>query len=97
MVCNRGLENGGLTRRALVFAAPSLLVPTVVLAAVATPPRATEGPFYPVRLPSDNDANLVRVDGAVREADGDISMTITPRAESPRPAYDAEIDLVIGG
>lgn len=72
MASDRGMVNGGLTRRALVFAAPSLLVPTVVLAAVAPTPGAAEGPFYPVRIPSDDDADLVSVEGAVREAGGDI-------------------------
>ena len=35
MASDRGMVSGGLTRRALVFAAPSLLVSTVVLAEVA--------------------------------------------------------------
>jgi protocatechuate 3,4-dioxygenase beta subunit len=72
MVRNRGLDNGGLTRRALVLAAPSLLVPAVVLAAVAPTPGAAEGPFYPLRPPDDDDADLVRVEGAAREAGGDM-------------------------
>ena len=72
MAGDRGMASGGLTRRALVFAASSLLVPTVVLAAVAPTPGAAEGPFYPVRIPSDDDADLVSVEGAVREAGGDI-------------------------
>ena len=72
MASDRGMVSGGLTRRALVFAAPSLLVPTVVLAALVPTPGAAEGPFYPVRIPSDDDADLVSVEGAVREAGGDI-------------------------
>ncbi len=72
MAGDRGMARGGLTRRALVLAAPSLLVPTVVLAAVAPTPGASEGPFYPVRIPSDDDADLVKVEGIVREAGGDI-------------------------
>ncbi len=63
------MVSGGLTRRALVFAAPSLLVPTVVLAAVAPTPGTAEGPFSPVRIPSDDDADLISVEGAVREAE----------------------------
>ncbi len=42
MTSVRGMVSGGLTRRALVLAAPSLLVPTVVLAAVAPTPGASE-------------------------------------------------------
>ena len=72
MVSDRDAARGGLTRRALILAAPSLLVPGAALAALAPTPGASEGPFYPVRMPSDDDADLVRVEGAVREADGDI-------------------------
>ncbi len=42
MASDRGMVSGGLTRRALVFAAPSLLVPTVVLPAVAPTPGSAE-------------------------------------------------------
>ncbi len=72
MASNRDGAMGGLTRRALILAAPSLLVPTAALAALALTPGAGEGPFYPVRRPHDDDADLVRVEGAVREAGGDI-------------------------
>ena len=72
MASDRGMVKDSLTRRALVIAAPSLLVPTVVLAAVAPTPSSAEGPFYPIRIPSDDDADLVNVEGAVREAGGDI-------------------------
>ncbi len=72
MASDRGMVSGGLTRRALVIALPSVLVPTVVLATGAPTPGTAEGPFYPVRIPSDNDADLVSVEGAVREAGGDI-------------------------
>ncbi len=61
MASDRGMVSGGLTRRALVFAAPSLLVPTMVLAAVAPTPGGAEGPFYPVRIPSDDDAAIDRI------------------------------------
>jgi protocatechuate 3,4-dioxygenase beta subunit len=62
----------GLTRRALILAAPLLVAPGAALAALQTTPGTSEGPFYPVRLPGDNDADLVRVEGAVRQAGGDI-------------------------
>jgi protocatechuate 3,4-dioxygenase beta subunit len=67
-----GMTGSGVTRRALVIAAPMLLISTAVPAAVAPTPRAGEGPFYPVRIPADNDADLVRVEGAVRQAGGEI-------------------------
>ena len=68
----RDMARGGLTRRALILAAPSLLVSGAALAALAPTPGAGEGPFYPVRMPSDDDADLVRVEGAMPEAGGDI-------------------------
>lgn len=61
-----------ISRRALILAAPSLLVPGVVRAALAPTPGTTEGPFYPQRRPPDDDWDLVRIEGAVREAGGDI-------------------------
>ncbi len=66
------MARNGLTRRALILATPSLLLPGAALAALAPTPGAGEGPFYPVRMPTDDDADLVRVDGAVREAGGNI-------------------------
>ncbi len=68
MTSDRDMARGGLTRRALILAAPSLLVPGAALAALALTPGASEGPFYPVRMPNDDDADLIRVEGAVREA-----------------------------
>lgn len=61
-----------VSRRALILAAPSLLVPGAALAALAPTPGTTEGPFYPPRRPRDDDWDLVRVEGAVREAGGDV-------------------------
>ena len=72
MVSDRDTARGGLTRRALILAAPSLLLPGAVLAALAPTPGAGEGPFYPVRMPGDDDADVVRVEGAVREVGSDI-------------------------
>ena len=72
MTSVRDMARDGLTRRALILATPSLLVPGAALAALVSTPGAGEGPFYPVRMPNDDDADLVRVEGAVREAGGDI-------------------------
>ena len=66
------MPNAGWTRRALLLAAPALLMPRAALAALAPTPGSTEGPFYPMRIPTDDDADLVRVEGAVREAGGEI-------------------------
>ncbi len=47
-------------------------MPGTLLAALSATPDANEGPFYPVRLPKDSDADLLRVDGAVRRAGGEV-------------------------
>lgn len=60
-----------ITRRALILAAPWLLLPAAARALAPTP-GSTEGPFYPAEIPADNDSDLVRVEGAVREAGGNI-------------------------
>ncbi|MEM7444169.1 MAG: protocatechuate 3,4-dioxygenase [Pseudomonadota bacterium] len=60
------------TRRALLATAPATLIPRWVHAATEATPRASEGPFYPVELPSDHDNDLVLVEGAVRQAGGEI-------------------------
>ncbi len=94
MASDCGMMSGGLTRRALVISAPSLLVPTEVLAAVVPTPGAAEGPFYPVRIPSDDDADLVSVEGAVREAGGDI-LHLAGRVldANARPIAGARIEI----
>ncbi len=61
-----------LTRRRLLLAAPALLVARQAWAATEPTPRTTEGPFYPVEIPSDHDNDLVRIDSLVREAGGEI-------------------------
>lgn len=61
-------------RRFLAGAATAALFsPGAGLAAslVATP-RATEGPFYPDRLPLDRDNDLTRVDGRTGSAEGTV-------------------------
>ncbi len=66
------MKKRNLTRRGLTLAAPALLLPSSVLAALAPTPDTTEGPFYPRRKPKDDNADLVRVEGMDREAVGDI-------------------------
>ncbi len=95
MANDRDTARGGLTRRALILAAPSLLLPgAAALAALALTPSTSEGPFYPVRMPSDDDADLVRVEGAVREAGGDI-LHLAGRVidANARPIAGARIEI----
>ena len=64
------MERRSLPRRRLIGAGAgafgALLVPPHLgLAAIMAPtPTQSEGPFYPVRLPDDRDADLVRVTGS---------------------------------
>ncbi len=94
MASDRGMVSGGLTRRALILAAPSLLVSGAALAVLAPTPGAGEGPFYPVRMPSDDDADLVRVEGAMPEAGGDI-LHLAGRVldTNARPIAGARIEI----
>ena len=85
----RGLLRAGATTSALL-AAPSLvraqtLVPT---------PAQTEGPFYPVVIPADSDADLVTVSGAAAPARGivtHISGRVRDTAGRPIPGARVEI------
>lgn len=61
-----------VSRRALLSAVPALLIPRAVLGASVPTPFATEGPFYPAEKPADDDSDLVRMEGAVREAGGEV-------------------------
>ena len=94
MASDRDVARDGLTRRALILAASSVLMPGVALAALATTPSASEGPFYPVRMPRDDNADLVRVEGNVREAGGDI-LHLAGRVldANARPIAGARIEI----
>ena len=71
--------HGAPSRRgALLLAAGSgaaLVLPRRLLAAseLVPTPRQTEGPFYPIELPSDLDSDLVRVTGADATAMGQVA------------------------
>lgn len=64
-----------LRRRELLIGAAALTVPALAPLASASAglivtPGQTEGPFYPVKLPPDMDADLVRVQGQAAQAVG---------------------------
>ncbi len=82
-----------ISRRALLGAAPLLLAPRLAWAAAPTPAQ-TEGPFYPAELPSDEDSDLVKIEGAVREAGGEI-LHLGGRAADPdgRPLAGLRIEI----
>jgi protocatechuate 3,4-dioxygenase beta subunit len=65
-------------RRDLLIGAAALTVPAFApLASASTglivTPGQTEGPFYPVKLPPDMDADLVRVQGQAAQAIGQVT------------------------
>ena len=64
-----------VTRRTLVRAAGlAALAPAAgALATLRLTPRQTTGPFYPVKIPLDADADLVQVEGMSRPATGIIA------------------------
>jgi protocatechuate 3,4-dioxygenase beta subunit len=83
-------------RRTLLAAAGTLaLLPGRVLAApLPLTPGQTEGPFYPVTLPADADADLVRVQGAATRALGTVTHVtgrILDRHGRPVPGAAVEI------
>ena len=68
-------EKPSIARRTLVRAAGlAALAPSAgILAALRATPRQTAGPFYPVEIPLDADADLVQVEGMSRPATGIIA------------------------
>ena len=67
-----------LRRRELLIGAAALTVPAFAPLASASAglivtPGQTEGPFYPVKLPPDMDADLVRVQGQAAQAVGQVT------------------------
>ncbi len=86
-------------RRRLLLAGAGLagawLIPAPLRAGVPTP-RATAGPFYPAPAmrPVDDDADLVRIEGALREAGGVVvflSGRVLGRDGRPLPGARVEI------
>jgi protocatechuate 3,4-dioxygenase beta subunit len=87
-----------LSRRRFLIAGaatPVLLVPAMVRARTVLPlARSTEGPFYPDVFPDDLDNDLVKVEGHVKRAGGEIlsfSGRVTDNAGKPIPGAMVEI------
>src|SRR5262245_32161743 len=76
-------------------AAIAPLAPTPALADDRKPtPRMTEGPFYPTSFPADSDADLTRVAGQARAAEGvvlDVAGRVLDRSGKPRAGARLEI------
>jgi protocatechuate 3,4-dioxygenase, beta subunit len=83
------------SRRETLVLAAGLLLPRGLAAAQLPPtPRQTEGPFYPVKLPSDLDDDLVRVTGLDAMAMGQVTHVlgrVLDRQGRPLPGTLVEI------
>jgi protocatechuate 3,4-dioxygenase beta subunit len=80
---------------AAALAAPFAARPAPLRAAAAalTPPQS-RGPFYPVEIPADSDANLVRVAGQPEPAAGDVVQVFGQvRDDRGRPLAGGRIEL----
>ena len=64
-----------IRRNVLIGTGTLLVAPRAVLAQspLIVTPGQTEGPFYPVTLPADRDADLVRVQGQAAQAVGQVT------------------------
>jgi protocatechuate 3,4-dioxygenase, beta subunit len=84
-------------RRFLLAGAATPLLWTPALAraqALLAMPRATEGPFYPDVMPSDIDSDLVKIDGHVKQAGGEIltfAGRVVDNIGAPIPGATVEI------
>lgn len=85
-----------LSRRRIIAATSALaaLGPGAALAARAPTPAQTAGPFYPLELPLDADADLVKVAGRPGEASGTV-LHLTGRVLNPdgRPLDGALVEI----
>ena len=83
-----------MRRRHLLAAPPLLALTTGAPGALAPTPRQTAGPFYPVERPLDDDADLVRVAGAAREARGTVTHLHGRVLDlDGRPVADARVEI----
>jgi protocatechuate 3,4-dioxygenase beta subunit len=85
-------------RRILAWMGAAALAPlaSTPFAAEERPftPRMTEGPFYPRSFPADTDADLTRIAGSERVAEGtilDVSGRVLDRSGRPRAGARVEI------
>jgi protocatechuate 3,4-dioxygenase beta subunit len=88
-----------IARRRLLVGAGTVLAlaggrASSTLAALATTPRQTTGPFYPVELPLDRDNDLVRFGGAAQQAQGQITHVFGRVLDrDARPIRGARIEI----
>ncbi len=85
-----------ITRRTWVKAAGfALLTPaSAAVTMLKLTPRSSEGPFYPVEIPLDSDADLIQVEGMSRPATG-IVVHLTGQVVdiNGEPISDAKVEI----
>ena len=83
-----------LSRRGLIQALPALLLPGAAWAALQPTPYSGDGPFYPSTFPPDQDNDLVKVEGQVREAGGEVlNISGTVLDANGRPVAGARVEI----
>lgn len=91
-------QSGPIRRRRLLAAGlaagAGAVLPTGLSAALVPTPRQTPGPFYPLRLPLDSDADLVQVEGSGRSAAGVVTHVFGRVLDrSGRPLAAARVEI----
>ena len=91
-------QSGPIRRRRLLAAGlaagAGAVLPTGLSAALVPTPRQTPGPFYPLRLPLDSDADLVQVEGTGRPAAGVVTHVFGRVLDrSGRPLAGARVEI----
>ncbi len=89
---------GSMPRRRLLAAGlaagAGVVLPNGVAAALVPTPRQSTGPFYPVQLPLDSDADLVQVQGRERAAAGTVTHVFGRVLDhSGRPVVGARVEI----
>lgn len=76
------------------LAAGALCWPAAAAARAVLTPRQTEGPFYPVEIPTDSDADLVQVAGRQRPAAGQaVQVFGQVRDDRGRPLAGTRVEI----
>jgi protocatechuate 3,4-dioxygenase beta subunit len=85
----RGLLRGGIALGAMALTAPRLLA-----AELTRTPPLTEGPFYPDRLPLDQDNDLLIVHGNTTQAAGEVThLSGRVLSRSGEPIRNAVVEI----
>jgi protocatechuate 3,4-dioxygenase beta subunit len=88
------LTRRGLLRGSMALGVMAFTVPGVFAEELARTPRLTEGPFYPDKLPLDQDNDLLIVNNSITPAVGQIThLTGRVLGVSGAPVRDAVVEI----